>query len=90
MTRDRIPTHPSPSLYGNHTPLIVINCNQSFIETIENVEAAADAGDAYNMKEACIVDGAGTCVEIFAEIFAEIAPRFSPRPHPGAITLPVI
>ena len=34
----------------------------SFIETIENVEAAELAGDAYNVCEAMLADGLGTCV----------------------------
>jgi len=34
---------------------------QSFVETMENVELAAVKGDKYNMKEAMMVDGLGTC-----------------------------
>jgi AGZA family xanthine/uracil permease-like MFS transporter len=35
---------------------------QSFIETMENVEAAAHKGDHYNVMEAMVVDGLGTMV----------------------------
>jgi len=35
---------------------------QSFIETIENVEMAELTGDAYNVKEAMLADGMGTCI----------------------------
>jgi len=38
---------------------------QSFIETMENVEAASANGDDYNLREAMIVDGAGTCLGAF-------------------------
>jgi len=34
----------------------------SFIETMENVELASTIGDSYNMREAMIVDGLGTCI----------------------------
>ena len=34
----------------------------SFIETIENVEMAALTGDSYNVYEAMLADGLGTCV----------------------------
>jgi len=34
----------------------------SFIETIENVEMAALCGDNYNVKEAMLADGLGTCI----------------------------
>lgn len=35
---------------------------QSFIETMENIELAAQKGDQYNMREAMIADGMGTCL----------------------------
>eukprot|EP00968_Pinguiococcus_pyrenoidosus_P025145 scaffold5532_cov263-Pinguiococcus_pyrenoidosus.AAC.9 len=38
---------------------------QSFIETMENVEAAAAKGDHYNLKEAMIVDGLGSSIGAF-------------------------
>lgn len=38
---------------------------QSFVETMENVEAATANGDEYNLREAMIVDGAGTCLGAF-------------------------
>jgi len=34
----------------------------SFIETIENVEMAHLQGDSYNVKEAMLADGVGTCI----------------------------
>ena len=37
----------------------------SFIETMENVEAATAEGDEYNLREAMIVDGVGTCIGAF-------------------------
>jgi AGZA family xanthine/uracil permease-like MFS transporter len=43
---------------------------QSFIETMENVEAAAAKGDAYPVGEAMIVDGLGTaCGALFGSPF---------------------
>uniref|UniRef100_A0A7S4F4P7 SLC26A/SulP transporter domain-containing protein n=3 Tax=Chrysotila carterae TaxID=13221 RepID=A0A7S4F4P7_CHRCT len=35
---------------------------QSFIETMENVDLAAALGDSYNVREAMLADGLGTCV----------------------------
>ena len=37
----------------------------SFVETMELVETAGAAGDVYNLREAMIVDGLGTCVGAF-------------------------
>ena len=43
----------------------------AFIETMENVELAAQKGDQYNMREAMICDGIGSCV---GAIFGSIVP----------------
>lgn len=43
----------------------------SFIETIENVEMAAIAGDSYNVNEAMLADGLGT---IFGALFGSPLP----------------
>lgn len=44
---------------------------QSFIETMENVEAAQHKGDHYNVKEAMIADGLGTMI---GALFGSIIP----------------
>jgi xanthine/uracil/vitamin C permease (AzgA family) len=43
-------------------PLVIPVAIQSFIETMENVEAAAARGDHYPVREAMICDGAGTAI----------------------------
>ena len=43
----------------------------SFIETIENVEAAAIEGDSYNVNEAMLVDGLGTAI---GALFGSVCP----------------
>lgn len=43
----------------------------SFVETIENVEMAHLIGDSYNVKEAMLADGIGTCI---GAIFGSVIP----------------
>jgi len=56
---------------GNFIGVVFPVALQSFIETMENVEAAAEKGDHYNVMEAMIVDGVGTCI---GSVFGSVIP----------------
>jgi AGZA family xanthine/uracil permease-like MFS transporter len=45
---------------GNFVAVVFPVALQSFVETMENVEAAKAMGDEYNLREAMVVDGVGT------------------------------
>ena len=51
----------------------------SFLETIENVEAAELGGDSYNVHEAMLCDGLGT---MFGAICGATIPTTVRRPKP--------
>jgi len=50
---------------GQSLRIVIPVALQSFIETMENVEAASQKGDNYNLFEAMLVDGLGTMVGAF-------------------------
>lgn len=50
---------------GDYIAIVFPVALQSFIETMENVEAAAAKGDHFNVMEAMVVDGIGTMIGAF-------------------------